>query len=144
MLQKLVRLLAKDRARQIDVRALCVVALMQGKIEALVLVPTGHQGDVALLAGGEDLRRRARQKPSIDDRAEAEPRRSRKDRVGGRGTQFGKRTRSDLAHEVDPAASASSSDAGARLGDANMAPLSPMTRANSPLASGETISALAA
>ena len=43
-----------------------------------------------------------------------------------------------------PSASAFTSGAGARLGEANIAPLSPITRANSPLASGEAMSALAA
>ena len=43
-----------------------------------------------------------------------------------------------------PAASAFASGAGARLGVANIAPLSPIARAKSPLASGEAISALTA
>ena len=43
-----------------------------------------------------------------------------------------------------PVASAWASKAGARTGEANNAPLSPITPANNPLASGEAISALAA
>ncbi len=92
VLQRLFRPLAKDGARQIDVRALCVVALMQGEIEAFVLVPTSHKRDVALLTGGENLRGRARQKPSIDDRAEAKPWRGSENAVRGDGAHFGQRT----------------------------------------------------
>src|ERR1700733_2346622 len=102
VLQKLFRPLAKDRARQVGVRALRVVALMQSKIEAFVLVPAGHQRDIAVLARGEDLRGGTWQKPSVDDWAKAKPRRSGDDGVRRSGAQFGQRTRSDLAHEVDP------------------------------------------
>src|SRR3984957_11720531 len=101
VLQQRVRPLAKDRAREIDVRALRVVALMQGEIEAFVLVPAGHQRHVAVRARGEDLRRRARQKPSIDDRAEAKPRARGENGASGEGAHFGDRTRSDLMHEVE-------------------------------------------
>ena len=99
VLEQRLRPLAEDRARQIDIRALRVVALKQGEIEAFVLVPAGHQRHVALLAGGEDLGRRARQKPSVDDRPKAEPRRAGEDGVSGKRAHFGQRTRADLAHE---------------------------------------------
>jgi hypothetical protein len=49
-----------------------------------------------------------------------------------------------LRMNSSPAASACASGAGARLGEGNIAPLSPMTRLNSPLPSGEAMSALAA
>jgi hypothetical protein len=49
-----------------------------------------------------------------------------------------------LRMKLTPAASAFLSGVGARVGDGNIAPLSPMTPANTPLASGEAISALAA
>ncbi len=99
--QRRLRPCAEDRADKLGVGALRVVALKKREVEAFVLVPAGHQRNVALLAGGEDLGRRARQKPSIDDRPKAEPRRGGEDRVGWSGAQLGQGTRSSLAHEIE-------------------------------------------
>ena len=91
MLQKLFRPLAKNRTSQIDVRALRVVALKQGELKPLSLFESAIGGHVA----GEDLGRRSRKKPSLDDRVKAKPWRSGDDGVSKGGVHFGLRMCAD-------------------------------------------------
>ena len=99
--QRFVYTRAKHAPRQIGVWALRIGTLHQGEVEALVLIPAGHQWHVALLAGGEDLGRRAWKKPSIDNRTEAESGRGGEDGVSRGCAQGSQGLGSDFAHEVD-------------------------------------------
>ena len=81
----------------------------------------------------------------IDDRTEAESGRGGEDGVSRGRAQRSQGFGSDFAHEVDSDGLGFGERTPARAsGEANNAPLSPMTRANNPLASGEAMSALAA
>src|ERR1700722_12021755 len=99
VLERLVRMFAKKIADQIGEGPRAVAR--QRKIEALVLRPARHQRDVALFTRGEDVIGRARQKPSIDDRAESESWRPGEDRFAREGAQLGQRLRPKPAHKIE-------------------------------------------
>jgi len=128
-------------ADQFRIRPAGVGTLEQGEIEPLVLVPTCEERHVVLGAFRKDRGRRSREKMAVDNGPEAEA-------ASMSSADSDRSSASEAAPALRmnsmPARSASSSDAGARLGVGNKAPLSPMARWNSPLASGDAMSALTA
>ena len=145
VLQQRLRPLAEDRARQDRRKGAsrrrpdASVKLKPSSLFQPAISGTSLCSPAAKISAGG----RGRNHPSMIGRKPSPGAAARMASAGGARSSASERAPT-LRMKSRPAASASSSDASARLGDANIAPLSPMTRANSPLASGEAISALAA